>query len=114
MSLVSGRYIIHNGDNTVGRRSAEDLSFLPKQIVLTPRDQETNRVFEKTGNQENEYTIKSFGSPTAHIDGLVVALLTDYVPATQWIVEQIPQHGDNAYMFATTYEFLPDNILVLK
>ncbi|KAJ3826485.1 hypothetical protein F5880DRAFT_1610175 [Lentinula raphanica] len=101
MSLVSGRYIIHNGDNTVGRRSAEDLSFLPKQIVLTPRDQETNRVFEKTGNQENEYTIKSFGSPTAHIDGLVVALLTDYVPATQWIVEQIPQHGDNAYIILT-------------
>ncbi|KAJ3836903.1 hypothetical protein F5878DRAFT_623948 [Lentinula raphanica] len=92
MSLELGRYIIHNGDNTVGRRSAEDLSLLPKQIVSTPRDwQETNRVFEKIGNQENGYTIKSFGSPTAHIDGLVVALLIDYVPATQWIVEQIPQ-----------------------
>ncbi|KAJ3836904.1 serine protease inhibitor [Lentinula raphanica] len=98
MSLETGRYFIFNRDYAVGRRRAEDLSLLPKHIVLTPRKQETTWIFERTGDRENEYTITSNGSPIAHIDGLVVALLTKMFSATKWIVERVPQHGENAYI----------------
>ncbi|KAJ3745630.1 serine protease inhibitor [Lentinula detonsa] len=101
MSLETGRYIITSGDYAVGRRSSEDRSLLPKGIFLTSKDWESSWVFEKSGNQQDEYTIKSNGSPIAHIDGVVVAVLTDLFSATKWIVEAVPQHGDNAYIITT-------------
>ncbi|KAJ3790415.1 serine protease inhibitor [Lentinula aff. detonsa] len=101
MSLETGRYIIISGDYAVGRHFPEDRSLLPKGIFLIPKDWETNWVFEKSGNQQNEYTITSNGSPTAHIDGAVVALLTELFSVTKWIVEAVPQHGHNAYIITT-------------
>ncbi|KAJ3713035.1 serine protease inhibitor [Lentinula guzmanii] len=102
MSLETGRYIIISRDYAVGRHVPEDRSLLPKGIFLTPKDWESNQwVFEKAGNQPNEYTITSNSSPIAHIDGVVVAVLTDLFSATKWIVEAVPQHGDNAYIITT-------------
>ncbi|KAJ3711040.1 serine protease inhibitor [Lentinula raphanica] len=101
MSLETGRYIIYNREYAVGRRLAEDLSLAPKEIVLTSQEQQTTWIFEKTGNQENEYSITSNHSPTAHIEGYVFALLTEFFSATKWIVERVPQHGDNAYIILT-------------
>ncbi|KAF8826019.1 serine protease inhibitor [Lentinula edodes] len=101
MSLSAGLYIIRNGDNIVGRRFAEDRSLLPKKIVLSPSGSNSTWVFEKCGNGSNEYIIKSNGSPTAHIEDNVFAILMDVGEITNWIVEPVPQHSENSYIITT-------------
>ncbi|KAJ3996771.1 hypothetical protein F5050DRAFT_1570840, partial [Lentinula boryana] len=44
------------------------------------------------------YIIRSNGSPTAVIDQGVFVILMD-LEATNWVVEAVPQHGENSYMY---------------
>ncbi|KAJ3713036.1 hypothetical protein DFJ43DRAFT_49484 [Lentinula guzmanii] len=59
MSLETGRYTIKNGDNVVGRALAEDLSLLPKRIILAPSDSSSTWIIEKSKHNENEYLLIS-------------------------------------------------------
>ncbi|KAJ4476139.1 hypothetical protein C8R41DRAFT_846549 [Lentinula lateritia] len=106
MSLSTGLYIIQNGDNIVGRQFAEDRSLLPKKIVLSPNGSNSTWVFEKSGDGVNEYIIKSNGSPTAHIENDVFAILMDVGGIMNWIVEPVPQHGENSYMYVIAMALL--------
>ncbi|KAJ3861654.1 serine protease inhibitor [Lentinula novae-zelandiae] len=111
MSLSTGLYIIQNGDNIIDRRFAEDRSLLPKTIVLSPTGSNSTWVFEKSDNGSNEYIIKSYGSPTAHIENNVFAILMNVSGITNWIVEPVPQHGENSYMYVIAMAFTVERFI---
>ncbi|KAJ4473842.1 serine protease inhibitor [Lentinula aciculospora] len=100
MSLTTGRYLIKNEDNVVGRALAEDLSLQPKRIILLPPDDKTSTP-ASLNLHDNEYIIISNGSPTAHIENHIFALLIDRGAATKWLVQAVPQHGENAFIITT-------------
>ncbi|KAJ3862160.1 MAG: serine protease inhibitor, partial [Lentinula lateritia] len=97
MSLDTGRYLIHNGNNIVSRNLAEDRSLNPKRIVLLePNDKiEFTWIIEKSGD---EYILNNRGAPTTHIEDHVFALLIHQEQATKWTIEAVPRHGKNAYI----------------
>ncbi|KAJ4479548.1 serine protease inhibitor [Lentinula edodes] len=101
MALETGLYTIKNGEKLVGRALAEDLSLLPKRIILTESERTSIWAIEKS-DKENEYLLISFGSPTTHIENHVFALLINQEQATKWIVKAVPQHGENAYVISTS------------
>ncbi|KAJ3790416.1 serine protease inhibitor [Lentinula aff. detonsa] len=102
MSLETGRYTIKNGDNVVGRALAEDLSLLPKRIILAPSDRDSTWIIEKSKHNENEYLLISNGSPTTHIEDHIFALLVHQSQATKWTIKAVPKYGEDAYnIFAT-------------
>ncbi|KAJ3851784.1 serine protease inhibitor [Lentinula lateritia] len=108
MALETGRYIIKNGENIVGRALAEDLSLRPKRVILTDHDSTVVIHFlqwavEKLGNNlDTFYTLISNGSPTAHIEHNVYALVIDRELATKWYMRPIPQNGETAYIVTGT------------
>ncbi|GAW08181.1 serine protease inhibitor [Lentinula edodes] len=96
MSLETGRYLIHNGNNIVSRNLAEDRSLKPKRIVLLePTDKiELTWIIEKSGDG---YILNNRGAPTAPIEDNVFALLVHQEGAAKWTIEAVPRHGKNAY-----------------
>ncbi|KAJ4473852.1 serine protease inhibitor [Lentinula aciculospora] len=104
MALETGLYTIKNGDKFVGRALAEDLSLRPKKVIVT--DNDSKWAIEKLGNNlDTFYTLISNGSPTAHIEHNVFALVIDRELATKWIIQHVPQHGENAHsIFGSDFE----------
>ncbi|KAJ3820073.1 serine protease inhibitor [Lentinula raphanica] len=100
MALETGLYIIKNADKIVGRALAEDLSLLPRRIILAESDNKFIWVIEKLDN--DTYKFISEGSPTTHFDHKVFGLLLEHDKATKWHVIPVSQHGDNAYLIADT------------
>ncbi|KAF5366264.1 hypothetical protein D9758_005808 [Tetrapyrgos nigripes] len=99
--LQSGTYVVRNGDFEVGRNLREDRTLLPKPVVLGPDVQGTTLEIEQIGSEGNNYLIKARGAPTANINNLVSALLTNEETAEEWRIEAVPQHGENRYIITT-------------
>lgn len=113
--LTSGTYLIKSKavDGYVGRAIREDMSLLPKAIVILPQSQETSVVIpfpstfcvanpflkwhlEVCG--PNEAILKIRNAPTAALNGEVVALLQGE-PPEEWRVTLDERRGE-AYMWA--------------
>lgn len=53
---------------------------------------------------DKTYTLKARDAPTAHIDGMLSAVLLDEPPATEWKITRALQAKD-AYMYAFFFEY---------
>ncbi|KAF9256083.1 serine protease inhibitor [Marasmius fiardii PR-910] len=99
MSLETGFYVIHNEGTVIGRRLGESFSSSPKAIIKH-RKETLNRQgvwkVEKVG--PDVYTLSTQGAYTSKIEGRVYAILLLEPPPEKWIIEPVPQHGNNKYI----------------
>ncbi|KAJ3851788.1 serine protease inhibitor [Lentinula lateritia] len=89
MSLSTGLYTIQNGDNIVA-----DRSLLPKKIVLSPSGSNSTSL----KNPAMAVTNISSRVTVLQLRTLRTTILMDVGEITNWIVEPVPQHGENSYI----------------
>ncbi|KAF8657092.1 hypothetical protein AX16_002279 [Volvariella volvacea WC 439] len=101
MPLTSGIYTIKNQDKPVGRYFVEDLSLLPKRVLLLPdRIPEIPRwIVEDKGNKS--YILRALGAPTGKYKDSVYAFLIQEEDAEKWRVEPVEHLGPNKYIITT-------------
>ncbi|RPD66161.1 hypothetical protein L227DRAFT_134503 [Lentinus tigrinus ALCF2SS1-6] len=102
MSLKDGIYTIttSSGGHLVGRHWVEDKSLLPKRVVTLHSVGYTQPKWDVHAVGNGNYKIKTGGSYVGVMpDGHVFAfLLEDMIQGSEWKIQHVPQHGDNAYI----------------
>ncbi|MER6361985.1 I66 family serine proteinase inhibitor [Kitasatospora sp. NPDC001527] len=95
MSLESGLYTIHNGEDPVGRALHETRDLSPKAVFNRTDDPEAVWVVEALPN--GRYKLYAKGAPTAVENsapaGPVVALLIQQADAEEWELATVDRAG---------------------
>ncbi|KAF8642476.1 hypothetical protein AX16_009477 [Volvariella volvacea WC 439] len=103
MALTSGRYLIKNRDNYVGRALREDMSLLPKAVLLLPEGVEAP-VWEVEVLEDGLVILKTRNSTAARQADRVVAILMEEIPAQQWKLTNDERSGPYAYIVELPHE----------
>ncbi|KAJ2929739.1 hypothetical protein H1R20_g7358, partial [Candolleomyces eurysporus] len=101
MSLPEGLYIIESKENgaTIGRNPREDLSLLPKPVVIHPVGEgllpQASWIIKPEG--EGTYLLENLGGFAIKQDKALYADIQQPPTLTKWKLEHQPQHGESVY-----------------
>lgn len=91
LELVSGSYTIsslsQHGEGNVGRHIIEDKSLNPKRILALPPSFRPVQTWEIEALGNNEYYLKTRGTKTTAINGLIFALLLPEPEPKKWFLK---------------------------
>ncbi|TEB22181.1 proteinase inhibitor [Coprinellus micaceus] len=106
--IQTGHYRIRSkATNTpVGRHFVEDLSLMPKRVLVLPNDTPHGpQPWIIIKEDDDTYTLRAGGAPVANINGQLFANLLDQaIGQKAWKIEAQPQHGENTFTIVSAHE----------